>query len=74
MAVVPVADVNAPEQLGARFASVLEKLGTREVSAEALLETLRLEALDWGFDNGIDAHDVDLSDTPVTAGSERDEA
>lgn len=71
---VPAADVNAPKDLGARFASVLEKLGSREVSADALLETLRLEALDWGMDHGIDAHDVDLSDTPVTAGSGRDKA
>lgn len=69
---VPAAVVNAPEDLGARFASVLNKLGSREVSADALLETLRLEALDWGFDHGIDAHAVELSDTPVTAGTSRD--
>ena len=68
---VPAAVVNAPEDLGARFASVLNKLGNREASTDALLETLRLEALDWGMDHGIEAHDVDLSDTPVTAGTDR---
>ena len=64
--------MNAPEDLGARFASILDKLGKREVGADALLETLRLEALDWGMDHGIDSHHVDLTDIPVTAGATRD--
>lgn len=60
--------------LGARFASVLSGLRGREVGVDALFETLKLEALDWGFDQGIEAQVVDTEDRPVPAVDGREEA
>ncbi len=75
MAVVPAAVVNAPEDdLGTRFASVLDKLGTREVGARALLDTLRLETLDWGFDHGVEIQAIECDDTPAVAAASLDKA
>ncbi|WP_421760163.1 hypothetical protein [Devosia sp.] len=62
--------MSAPADLTGRFASVLNGLNNREVGADALFETLKLEALDWGMDQGIDAKIVDTQEQPVTAESE----
>ncbi len=59
MAVVSATGVDAPADLGARFSSVLSKLDGRKVSADALFETLKLEALDWGIDNNVETSRVD---------------
>lgn len=71
MAVVSATGVDAPADLGARFSSVLAKLDGRKVSADALFETLRLETLDWGIDNGVETPLVTLDAKPVTAGDDR---
>lgn len=71
MAVVSATGVDAPADLGARFSSVLNKLDGRKVSADALFETLRLEALDWGIDNDVETSLVTLDEKPVTAGDGR---
>ena len=71
VAVVSATGVDAPADLGARFSSVLAKLDGRKVSAEALFETLRLEALDWGIDNDVETSLVSLDEKPVTAGDDR---
>lgn len=62
--------VSAPADLAERFSSVLNGLGNREVGADALFETLKLEALDWGMDRGIDTKIVNTAEQPVTAESE----
>ncbi len=62
--------VSAPADLAGRFAAVLDGLNNRDVSADALFETLKLEALDWGMDQGIDTKIVDTQEQPVTAESE----
>lgn len=71
MAVVSATGVDAPADLGARFSSVLAKLDGRKVSADALFETLRLEALDWGIDHDVETSRVDANEKPVPAGDER---
>ncbi len=71
MAVVSATGVDAPADLGARFSSVLAKLDGRKVSADALFETLKLEALDWGIDNNVETSPVALDQKPVTADDER---
>lgn len=71
MAVVSATGVDAPADLGARFSSVLAKLDGRQVSADVLFETLKLEALDWGIDNDVETSLVALEEKPVTAGDER---
>jgi hypothetical protein len=68
VAVVPATAVDAPSDLGARFSSVLAKLDGRRVSADALFETLKLEALDWGIDHDVETKLVDADEKPVTAG------
>lgn len=70
MAVVPAAGVSAPDDLGARFSSVLGKLDGRRVSADALFETLKLEAIDWGFDTSVETRLIDMDEQPVTAGED----
>lgn len=65
MAVVSATGVDAPADLGARFSSVLAKLDGRKVSADALFETLKLEALDWGIDNDVETRHVDTTQEPV---------
>lgn len=71
MAVVSATGVDAPADLGARFSSVLAKLDGRKVGADALFETLRLEALDWGLDNDVGTTLVEMDEKPVTAGDDR---
>jgi hypothetical protein len=71
VAVVSATGVDAPADLGARFSSVLAKLDGRKVSADALFETLKLEALDWGIDNNVETSPVALDQKPVTADDER---
>lgn len=71
VAVVSATGVDAPADLGARFSSVLSKLGGRKVSADVLFETLKLEALDWGIDNDVETSVVTLDKKPVTADDER---
>lgn len=71
MAVVSATGVDAPADLGARFSSVLAKLEGRQVSADALFETLKLETLDWGIDNEVEASLVVVEEKPVTAGDDR---
>lgn len=71
MAVVSATSVDAPADLGTRFSSVLSKLDGRKVSADALFETLKLETLDWGMDNGVETSVVALDKKPVTADDER---
>lgn len=68
---VPAAGVDASADLGARFSSVLAKLDGRQVGAEALFETLKLETLDWGIDNNVETSLVTLAEKTVTAGDER---
>ncbi|HEV2517673.1 MAG TPA: hypothetical protein VGV07_20645 [Devosia sp.] len=68
---VSATGVDAPADLGARFSSVLAKLDGRKVSADALFETLKLEALDWGIDNNVETSPVALDQKPVTADDER---
>ena len=64
---VPATGVGAPADLGARFSSVLSKLDGRSVSADALFEALKLEALDWGFDRGIETKLIDAKEEPLMA-------
>lgn len=71
VAVVSATGVDAPADLGARFSSVLSKLGGRKVSADVVFETLKLETLDWGIDNDVDTSVVAFSEKPVTAGDGR---
>jgi hypothetical protein len=71
VAVVSATGVDAPADLGVRFSSVLDKLNGRKVSADALFETLRLEALDWGIDNDVEASLITLDEKPVIAGDDR---
>jgi hypothetical protein len=71
VAVVSATAVDAPADLGARFSSVLGKLDGRKVSADALFETLKLEALDWGIDHGVETELLDTEQKPVIAGDER---
>jgi hypothetical protein len=59
--------VSAPDDLGARFSSVLSQLNGRSVTADALFETLKLEALDWGLDHDIDTELVETQPAPATA-------
>ncbi len=63
--------VDAPADLGARFSSVLAKLDGRNVGADALFETLKLEALDWGIDHDVETTLVDTDEKPVTADGNR---
>lgn len=71
MAVVSATGVDAPADLGARFSSVLAKLDGRQVSADALFETLRIETLDWGIDNDVETTLLARDEKPVTAGDDR---
>jgi hypothetical protein len=71
VAVVSATAVDAPADLGARFSSVLARLDGRNVGADALFETLKLEALDWGIDNDVETRLVDTDEKPVTAGGDR---
>ena len=73
VAVVPSPGV-APADLAARFSSVLADAQGRKLSADALFDTLKLEALDWGFDHGVETKLVDTAETPVTAGDGKEEA
>jgi hypothetical protein len=66
VAVVSATGVSAPAELGARFSSVLSKLEGRSVSTDALFEALKLEALDWGIDMGIEARLIDTDQQRVT--------
>ncbi|WP_299640661.1 hypothetical protein [Devosia sp.] len=59
--------MSAPDDLGARFSSVLSKLEGRSVSADALFDALKLEALDWGFDTGVETRLIDMDEKPMTA-------
>ena len=63
--------VDAPADLGARFSSVLGKLDGRSVGVDALFETLKLEALDWGIDHGVETEMLDTEQKPVIAGDDR---
>jgi hypothetical protein len=71
VAVVSATGVDAPADLGARFSSVLAKLDGRQVSADALFETLRIETLDWGIDNDVETTLLTRDEKPVTAGDDR---
>lgn len=67
MAVVPATGVSAPADLAARFSSTLNQLDGRRISTDALFETLKIEALDWGIDNGVEAQVIDTEEAPVGA-------
>jgi hypothetical protein len=71
VAVVSATAVDAPADLGARFSSVLSKLDGRSVGADVLFETLKLEALDWGIDHGVETEMLDAEQKPVIAGDDR---
>jgi len=71
VAVVSATAVDAPADLGARFSSVLGKLDGRSVGTDALFETLKLEALDWGLDHGVETEMLDAEQKPVIAGDDR---
>ena len=68
VAVIPSKGVSAPVDLAARFSSVLADAQGRTLSAEALFDTLKLEALDWGFDRDIETRLIDTTEQPVIAG------
>jgi hypothetical protein len=74
VAVIPSPGVSAPADLAARFSSVLADAEGRSVSADALFDTLKLEALDWGIDNNVETRLIDTAETPVTAGDGKEEA
>jgi len=74
VAVIPSQGVSAPADLAARFSSVLADAQGRAVSADALFDTLKLEALDWGIDNGVETKLIDTTEVPVTAGDGKEEA
>lgn len=71
---VPAEVGGATAELAARFTSVLADAQGRAPSADALFETLKLEALDWGFDNGVETTLIDTADVPVAAGDGKEEA
>ena len=50
---------------------MLSKLTGRSVGADALFETLKLEALDWGLDHGVEIELLDAEQKAVTAGDDR---
>ncbi len=68
---VSATGVDAPSDLGARFSSVLARLDGRNVGADALFETLKLEALDWGIDHDVETRLLDTDEKPVTADGDR---
>jgi hypothetical protein len=74
VAVIPPEGVDAPADLAARFSSVLADAQGRRLSADALFDTLKLEALDWGFDNGIETTLIDTAEVPVAADDGKEEA
>lgn len=74
VAVVPSQGISAPADLAARFSSVLADAQGRTVSADALFDTLKLEALDWGIDNEVETRLIDTAEAPVTAGDGKEEA
>ena len=51
--------------------SVLARLDGRKVGADALFETLKLEALDWGIDHSVETEMLDTEEKPVIAGDDR---
>ncbi len=71
---IPQTGAGAPADLGARFSSVLAGLDGRTVGADALFESLKLEVLDWAFDQGIEARLINADERPVTAGDGKEEA
>jgi len=73
VAVIPSQGV-APADLAARFSSVLADAQGRKLSADALFDTLKLEALDWGFDHAVETKLIDTEEVPVTAGDGKEEA
>lgn len=74
VAVIPQTGAGAPADLGARFSSVLSGLDGRTVGTDALFESLKLEVLDWAFDQGLDARLIDADEQPVAAGDGKEEA
>lgn len=74
VAVIPSQGVSAPADLAARFSSVLADAQGRTLSADALFDTLKLEALDWGFDHDVETRLIDTDEQPVTAGDGKEEA
>lgn len=74
VAVSPPKGADAPADLAARFSSVLADAAGRSVSADALFDTLKVEALDWGLDHGVEAKLVDTTEQPVSAGDDKEEA
>lgn len=74
VAVIPSQGVNAPADLAARFSTVLGDARGRRVSAEALFDALKLEALDWGFDHGVETRLIDTAEEPVAANDGKEEA
>lgn len=74
VAVIPSKGIRAPVDLAARFSSVLADAQGRTLSADALFDTLKLEALDWGFDHDIDTKLIDTTEKPVIAGDGKEKA
>jgi hypothetical protein len=74
VAVIPSEGVRAPADLAARFSSVLADAQGRTLSADALFDTLKLEVLDWAFDNDVETKVIDTEEVPVTAGNGSTEA
>ncbi len=74
VAVIPREGAGASAELAARFSSVLADAQGRTVSSDALFDTLKLEALDWGLDHGVETTVIDTAELPVTAGDGKEEA
>lgn len=74
VAVIPPQGVDGPAALAARFSSVLADAQGRAVSADALFDTLKLEALDWGLDHDVETRLIDTAAQPVAAGDGKEEA
>ena len=74
VAVIPREGAGAPAGLAARFSSVLADAQGRNVSADALFGTLKLEALDWGFDTSVETTLIDTTEMPVAADDGKEEA
>jgi hypothetical protein len=70
----PSQGVSATADLAARFSSVLADAQGRTLSADALFDTLKLEALDWGFDHEVETRLIDTREAPVAAHDGKEEA
>jgi len=64
-AVIVFDNPDPASDLAGRFSDVLGGLARRNVGADVLFETLKLEVLDWGLDNDIDTRILEGAPEPV---------